>query len=117
MAAFMRFRGKVAAGNNSLNGSSSMGYTSSSELPQARAQATESNGYVPPAAAEIPVTRPSPVAQQSGGRKVRKVNFISKIFLKRQTCVVDFVCQLYDDAESQGRSVTRRSDKEDMNAR
>ena len=75
MAAFARIRGGAARSfsssrsiNGTSNGSSMMGYSASSELP--RAQAQEPEGYVPPSAADIPVTRPSPVAQ-GGGRKVR----------------------------------------------
>jgi hypothetical protein len=75
MAAFSRIRGTAArrfgnAGsiNGSSDGSSMMGYSPSSELPRAPAQ--EPQGYQPPAAADISVTRPSPVAQ-GGGRKVR----------------------------------------------
>jgi hypothetical protein len=75
MAAFSRIRGSAGrrfgnAGsiNGSNDGSLMMGYSTSSELPRAPAQ--EPQGYQPPAAADISVTRPSPVAQ-GGGRKVR----------------------------------------------
>ena len=75
MAAFARIRGGAARSfgqsgsiNSSNDGSSMMGYSASSELP--RAQAQEPEGYQPPVAADISVTRPSPVAQ-GGGRKVR----------------------------------------------
>jgi len=75
MTAFARIRGGVSTSfgkagsiNSSNEGSSMMGYSASSELPRAKAQ--EPQGYQPPSAADIPVTRPSPVAQ-GGGRKVR----------------------------------------------
>jgi hypothetical protein len=75
MAAFARIRGgatrsfgKAGSINSSNDGSSMMGYSASSEL--SRAQAQEPEGYQPPVAADISVTRPSPVAQ-GGGRKVR----------------------------------------------
>jgi hypothetical protein len=77
MAAFARIRGGAARSfsasrsiNSTGDGSSMMGYSASSELPRAQPQETE--GYVPPTAADIPVTRPSPVAQ-GGGRKVSAV--------------------------------------------
>jgi hypothetical protein len=121
MAAFSRIRAGATRSfnttgsiNNTAEATSMMGYTASSELP--RAQAQEPEGYVPPAAADISVTRPSPVAQ-GGGRKVRSGVVCLRGSAGESAVFVDVPCVCACNSRAQGRSVARRSDKEDMNAR
>jgi hypothetical protein len=121
MAAFSRIRAGATRSfnttgsiNNTAEAKSMMGYTASSELP--RAQAQEPEGYVPPAAADISVTRPSPVAQ-GGGRKVRSGVVCLRGSAGESAVFVDMPCVCACNSRAQGRSAARRSDKEDMNAR